>query len=346
MDFGLLMVIRNPAQWHRPEHQLYQEHINRAVRGEKLGFTHAWTSEHHFSPGAWSPSQFPILAAIAQRTERIRIGTYVLLVPFHNPIRAAEDAATVDVISNGRLDLGVGPGSHPFEFATFGVPFKQRRPRMYEGLEIIKKCLYEEEFSFKGKYWQFSNVRMTTKPVQRQVPIWVAAIGSKALAEAGAQGHNLASGGPPDPEKIYDKALTKAGHDPKKVQRGNLHIGHLAETDEKAWDEAESHMRYYIEWQVGMIKAQRALNPDAPVHAELELTVPPLGELRKTGRGPYAPAYVGSPETVIRKIEEDLKVRPMTQIIWCQGLPGQDSKVADRSVELFAREIIPHFKNR
>ncbi len=346
MDFGLLMVIRNPVEWHRPEHEVYRAHIDRTVMGERLGFTHAWTSEHHFSPGAWSPSQFPILTAIAARTEKIRLGTYVLLLPFHNPIRVAEDAATVDIISNGRLDLGVGPGSHPTEFATFGVPFKERRPRMYEGLEIVKKCFYEEEFSFEGKYWRFNNVRMTSKPVQKKLPIWVAAIGSKALAEAGAQGYNLASGGPPDLHGAYDNALTKAGHDPRKVQRANLHIGHLAETDEKAWDEAEPYMHYYLEWQVGMIRAQRALNPNTPIHAGTELKVPPLGELRKSGRGPYAPAFVGSPETVIKQLEDELKVIPMTQIIWCQGLPGQDPKQADRSVELFAKEVIPHFKHR
>ncbi len=344
MDFGLLLIVRNPDEWRRPDHEVYRAHIERVVKGEQLGFTHAWTSEHHFSPGGWSPSQFPILTAIAQRTEKIRLGTYVFLVPLHNPIRAAEDAATVDIISNGRLDLGVGPGSHPMEFATFGIPFRERRPRMYEGLEIIEKCFYEPGFSYKGRFWNFENVQMTTRPVQKRVPIWIAAIGPKALAEAGARGYNLASGGPGDVQKIYENALRKAGHDPKNFQRANLHIGHLAETDEKAWDEAEPHLRYYIEWQVGMVKAQRALNVDR--YHQIDLNVPALGELRKTGRGPYTQAYVGSPETVIRQLEAELKEHPYTQIIWSQGLPGQDPRVADRSIELFAKEVIPHFKNR
>ena len=344
MDFGLLLIIRNPDEWRRPDHEVYRAHIDRVVKGERLGFTHAWTSEHHFSPGGWSPSQFPILTAIAQRTEKIRLGTYVFLVPLHNPIRAAEDAATLDIISNGRLDFGVGPGSHPVEFATFGVPFRERRPRMYEGLEIIERCFYEREFSFKGRYWQFENVRMTTKPLQQRVPIWIAAIGPKALQEAGRRGYNLASGGPADLQKIYESSLRQAGHDPGNFQRANLHIGHLAETDEKAWDEAEPHMRYYIEWQVGMINAQQALSA-RNIHT-IDPTVPPLGELRRTGRGPYTQAYVGSPETVIRQLEEELKVHPLTQIIWSQGLPGQDPRHADRSVELFAKEVIPHFRNR
>jgi len=344
MDFGLLLIARNPEEWSRPDHEVYQSHIKRVVKGEKLGFTHAWTSEHHFSPGAWSPSQFPILTAIAQRTEKIRLGTYVFLVPLHNPIRAAEDAATVDIISNGRLDLGVGPGSHPLEFATFGVPFKERRPRMYEGLEIMQRCFYDPVFSFKGRYWNFDEVRMTTRPVQKRVPIWVAAIGPQALEEAGARGYHLASGGPADVQKIYDQSLRNAGHDPKNFQRANLHIGHLARTDAKAWDEAEPHLRYYIEWQVGMIKAQYEINA-RNIH-QVDLTVPALGELRKSGRGPYTQAYVGSPETVIKQLEAELKVHPLTQIIWSQGLPGQDPKQADRSIELFAKEVIPHFRDR
>jgi len=114
-----------------------------------------------------------------------RIRTFVL--PFHNPVRVAEVAATVDIISGGRLELAVGPGSDPNDYATFGVPIRQRRPRMHEGLEIIQKCFNEEEFSFKGKYWNLENVRMTPKLVQRPLPLWVAAMFPKAIEEAGAK---------------------------------------------------------------------------------------------------------------------------------------------------------------
>jgi alkanesulfonate monooxygenase SsuD/methylene tetrahydromethanopterin reductase-like flavin-dependent oxidoreductase (luciferase family) len=346
MKFGLLMVIRNPDEWRRPEHEVYQAHINRIVMGEKLGFTHAWTSEHHFTSGGWSPSQFLILSAIAQRTEHIRLGTYILVAPFHNPVRAAEDAATVDILSNGRFDLGIGPGSDPREFAAFGVPFKERRPRMYECLDIMKKCFYEDTFSFKGRFWEFNNVRMTTKPVQKQIPVYVAAIGEKALAEAGSQGYHLAGGGPPDQHGIYQAALRKAGHDPKNFHRIGLHLGHIAETTEKAWDQSERYLHYYVTYMVGMINAQRAVGPKSVVNVDTVLTVPPVGELRKAGAGPYGKAYIGSPEDVIKMIEEELKVNPLTEIGWSEGLPGQDPRDADRSVELFAKEVMPHFKNR
>jgi alkanesulfonate monooxygenase SsuD/methylene tetrahydromethanopterin reductase-like flavin-dependent oxidoreductase (luciferase family) len=340
------MLIRNPPKFRRPDNEVYKAHIDRAVRGEQLGFSHVWTSEHHFSEGAWSPSQFPILAAIAARTSRIRVGTYVLLMPLHNPIRAAEDAATIDVISNGRLDLGVGPGGRPTEHATFRIPFKQRRSRMYEGLEILEKCFYEESFSYEGKHWSFANVQMTTKPVQKRVPIWIAAIGPKALAEAGSRGCHLAGGGPPDRQKIYDTALSNAGYDPKNFMRANLHIGHIAETTDKAWDEAGPYMQEYIAWQLRMNAETRALGLRNNVQNESEDVVPSLKEIRETSRGPYASAYVGSPEHVIRMLEDELTVNPMTQIIWSMGLPGQSPQQANRSVELFAKEVIPHFRAR
>jgi len=184
----MIMMYRNPPQWSRPVQELYRDLLDLCVLAEELGIDHLWTSEHHFHEDGWSPSQFPILAAIAARTRRIRIGTFVLLLPFHNPIRVAEDAATVDIISGGRLDLAVGPGSDPNDYAIFGVPMKQRRPRMHEGLEIIRKCLNQDEFSFKGKYWNFENVRMTPKPVQSPLPLWVAAMFPKSDRRSRCEG--------------------------------------------------------------------------------------------------------------------------------------------------------------
>jgi alkanesulfonate monooxygenase SsuD/methylene tetrahydromethanopterin reductase-like flavin-dependent oxidoreductase (luciferase family) len=342
VEFGAIMMFRNPPQWHRPVQEVYRDFFDLCVLAEGLGFDHLWTSEHHFHEDGWSPSQFPILATIAAQTRRIRIGTFVLLLPFHNPIRVAEDAATVDIISNGRFDLAVGPGSDPNDYATFGVPMRQRRPRMHEGLQIIKHCLNEDEFSFKGKYWNFSNVRMTPKPVQKPLPLWVAAIFPKAVEEAGANGYHLASAPPAALQKVYDDALRKAGHDPQKFQRAGLHVGHLAATHEKAWDECEAHLQWHMKIH---FKAMAAAENESFTRGQ-DMTIPPLGELRKTGRGPYGPAYVGTPDEVIGMLEEELKTCPMTQLIFSMDMPGMDPRHMRSSLELFAREVIPHFRNR
>jgi alkanesulfonate monooxygenase SsuD/methylene tetrahydromethanopterin reductase-like flavin-dependent oxidoreductase (luciferase family) len=128
--------------------------------------------------------------------------------------------------------------------------------------------------------------------------------------------------------------------------RANLHIGHIAETTDKAWDEAGPYMQEYIAWQLRMNAETRALGLRNNVQNESEDVVPSLKEIRETSRGPYASAYVGSPEHVIRMLEDELTVNPMTQIIWSMGLPGQSPQQADRSVELFAKEVIPHFRAR
>jgi alkanesulfonate monooxygenase SsuD/methylene tetrahydromethanopterin reductase-like flavin-dependent oxidoreductase (luciferase family) len=96
-----------------PLPDLYRDHLEEAVLAEELGFDCVWVSEHHFSPDCWNPAPFAFLGAIAARTERVRIGTYVLLLPLHNPVRVAEDVAVLDNISRGRVDLGVGVGSSP-----------------------------------------------------------------------------------------------------------------------------------------------------------------------------------------------------------------------------------------
>jgi alkanesulfonate monooxygenase SsuD/methylene tetrahydromethanopterin reductase-like flavin-dependent oxidoreductase (luciferase family) len=130
MDFGILLPFRNPSQWHQPITEVYDEHLQEAVLAEELGYDHVWTTEHHFYDDAWSPSLLPILSAIAQRTSRIRLGTFIIILPFHHPVRVAEDAATVDILSKGRLDLGVGQGYVVSEFESFGIPRSQRGGRV------------------------------------------------------------------------------------------------------------------------------------------------------------------------------------------------------------------------
>ena len=126
MDFGLHMPFRNPPIWHRPYADLYAEHLTHIERAEELGYDTVWLTEHHFSEDGYSPSLIPIASAIAARTQRIRIGTAVLLTSFHHALRLAEDAALVDILSNGRFDLGLGAGYGQVEFDGYGVRMSDR----------------------------------------------------------------------------------------------------------------------------------------------------------------------------------------------------------------------------
>jgi alkanesulfonate monooxygenase SsuD/methylene tetrahydromethanopterin reductase-like flavin-dependent oxidoreductase (luciferase family) len=175
-----------------------------------------WTTEHHFYDDAWSPSLLPILAAIAQRTSRIRLGTFIIILPFHHPVRVAEDAATVDILSKGRLDLGLGQGYVVSEFESFRIPRRERAGRLEEGSELIRRCFTEENFSFSGKFYPMENVNLTPKPLQKPCPpIWIAAMAEKSVTRAARLRFHLAGSGGTDLQRFYDSALQRFGRDPK-----------------------------------------------------------------------------------------------------------------------------------
>jgi len=132
-----------------------------------------------------------VLAAIAQYTSRIRLGTLVLLTPFYEPVRLSEDIATLDILSNGRLDIAFGTGSIGFEFETFRVDPRERTGRMWETMQIVRRSFGEEEFDHQGKYFKIPHIRQTTKPVQDPFPIWYGGFGPKNLERAGREGYHV-----------------------------------------------------------------------------------------------------------------------------------------------------------
>src|SRR5438445_7012939 len=156
--FGLWYDFRNPAQWRQPADRLYRETLDQIAWGETHGFDDVWLSEHHFIEDGYLPSILPIAAAIGARTKRIRIASGVLLMPFHNPVRLAEDIAVVDIISGGRFELGVGVGFKLEEFDSFGVSFRERGSRTNESLDIIRRLLSGETVTSKSDFFNFTNI--------------------------------------------------------------------------------------------------------------------------------------------------------------------------------------------
>ena len=138
LRFGLWYSLRNPAQWQRPYAEIYAETLKQIAWAETIGYDDVWLTEHHFCEDGHAPSILPIAAAVAATTKRLRIGTSVLLLPLHHPVRVAEDAATIDILSNGRFDLGVGIGYRLEEFAGLGLTRADRASRVDEGIEIIR----------------------------------------------------------------------------------------------------------------------------------------------------------------------------------------------------------------
>jgi len=137
LGYGLITCQRYPGD-PRSDRDLYREAVELAVEAERLGFDSVWLSEHHFVDDAYMPSLLPVAAAIAARTERVEIGTALVLAPLHDPLRLAEDAATVDLLSGGRLVLGLGLGWRKEEFEGFGVPPADRRRRLVGAVEALR----------------------------------------------------------------------------------------------------------------------------------------------------------------------------------------------------------------
>jgi len=144
---------------------------------EQLGFASVWLAEHHFHPFGGLFSATPVIgAAIAQRTMTIRIGTAVVLLPYHNPIRVAEDYATLDCLSQGRLEFGIGHGFVKWEALTFGIPLDELRERFQENLEVILRAWGEPVLNHKGRFHEYRGVEVWPRPLQEPYPtVWMAA---------------------------------------------------------------------------------------------------------------------------------------------------------------------------
>lgn len=192
MDFTLLNAVRNRTENPYPLREVYADYIGDAVLGEELGFAGSWYGEHHFRECRWTGSPILVATAVASRTGHLRVGTSVALLPFHDPRRLAEDVAIADIISGGRFDFGIGPGSQYEEFRTFGIDPREMNMRMWESIDWILRAFAEEgEFSHKGRFYDIPDMTFTTKPVQDPVPVWYGGSGPRNLARAAERGSHL-----------------------------------------------------------------------------------------------------------------------------------------------------------
>jgi alkanesulfonate monooxygenase SsuD/methylene tetrahydromethanopterin reductase-like flavin-dependent oxidoreductase (luciferase family) len=153
------------------EAQRYRDILAQIDLGDELGFDTVWLGELHFSR-AFSilASPLMVLAAAAQRTRRIRLGTAVTLLPMHNPVKIAEDAATADILSGGRLEFGVGRGTAPLHYAGYGIPQDESRERFDEALDFVVGAWTEERFSYRGKFFRADGLTVIPRPVQQPHP--------------------------------------------------------------------------------------------------------------------------------------------------------------------------------
>ena len=331
--FGMWYDFRNPPAWKRPYDHLYNEIIDQIVWGEENGFDDIWLSEHHFIEDGYSPSLLPIAAAIASRTKKIHIGTSVVLLPFHNPVRMAEDAATVDVISGGRFELGVGVGYKVEEFESFAISSKERGARTNEGLEIIRRLWEGETLTFEGKYYTVTKAKLTPEPIQQpRPPIWVGGFTPPALRRAAKYGDGYIGVGPlKEAYERYVTALEKVGKSTTDIRLAGGYFWLIPSEDpDKTWNEAAEHVRYqvnaYAEWSE---KAGMPLFPK----------VPDTDALRESGL-----FQVVDVDTCIQMIRDYALETPLTHYYSWTLPPGLPASWIQPHLELFTGKVIPAFR--
>jgi alkanesulfonate monooxygenase SsuD/methylene tetrahydromethanopterin reductase-like flavin-dependent oxidoreductase (luciferase family) len=327
MQFGLLYDFRNPAEWRIPNERLYAQTIEQMVLAEQLGFDSVWISEHHFLDDGYCPSLLAVAAHVAARTSRVRIGTSVLLLPFHDPLRVAEDAATVDILSGGRLDLGVGLGYRSEEFEVFGFPRRQRPSRFEENLTILRRALSGEPFTHEGRYRRIDlPIRVTPAPVQQPLPIWCAASSIPAAERAARERLHLTIRGSRDVYDAWANGLRELGEDVGAYQCVTRRSFYVTDDPERAWAEIAPHIVYqtraYEEWG----------------SAGLNATTDAADETERRARQTW---FIGSPADVIEQIRAYHARLPFTQLIGFGVPPGVEPEAMNSALERFAREVMP-----
>ncbi len=332
MQFSLLNAVRNHPDQAYALPDVYADYISDAVLAEELGFTRSWYGEHHFRPCQWTGSPLLVATAVAARTTALRVGTAVALLPFHDPRRLAEDAAILDVISGGRLDLGVGPGSQYEEFRTFGVDPSEMIGRSWESIDWIRRAFTEPgQFSHAGRFYDIPDMTFTTKPVQDPVPVWWGGMGPANLRRSAERGFDLIA-----PFNAgYDHALEAAGRNPADHQVA-LMIPVFVDADaDRAWEIAGPGLEYFVNFY----QLRRNLQGE-PAPAEARVTV----DMLRSGNAGFWFAAVGTPDDVIaqlRPVVAGQRLGRCTELALQLRQAGMSTADTHRGMHLFADEVMP-----
>ncbi|HEX3088386.1 MAG TPA: LLM class flavin-dependent oxidoreductase [Ilumatobacteraceae bacterium] len=331
MQYALINGVRNHPDAAYALQDVYSDYISDAVLAEEIGFSSTWYGEHHFRECQWTGSPMMLAAAVAARTERIRVGTSVVLLPFHDPIRVAEDAAIADILSNGRFDLGVGPGSQYEEFVTFGKDPAEMNQRSWEMVDWIQRAFTETSmFSHSGRFYDIPDMTFTTKPVQQPLPMWWGGMGPMNLKRAAERGMNLIA-----PFNAgYDAALEACGRNPADYQVSVMVPVCVADTADKAWEIAGPGIEYFVNFY----QMRKNLQGE-PAPAEARVTQ----EMLRSGNAGFWFAAVGTPDDVIGKLRPfvDGHLGRITQLALQMRQPGMSNADTHKSMRMFAHEVIP-----
>ena len=313
----------------------YRDALEEVTRAEGLGFDSAWMEEHHSVPDHYWPSPLPVLAGFATRTSRLMLGTDILVAPFYHPVRLAEDVALLDLMSGGRITLGIAIGYKPDEFGLYGAEIEKRGARFEEQLAIMKGLWTEERLDFKGRYYSIEG-RLEPKPLTKpHPPVWIGGWGELALKRAATLADNWIPGPTADltrlvaGKKTFLENRRAAGRAEPVTEWPLTRDVIIADTDRQAREIAEAHIMvaYRKEYAGGW----RHLFIDASIATDLDR----LMEDR---------FIIGGPDQCARQIRRFVEQYGMTHLICRLFFPSMPHAHIMRELELLSREVMPAFR--
>lgn len=348
MQFGFCYIPDYYEHLHGTYSAWYRRLLHEWGTADALGYDTLWIAEHRLAGYGFCST--PVVAqAIADRTEQIRIGTAVSLLAQRHPVLTAEDWATVDLLSGGRLNFGIGRGIFAYDFATVGVPSSESRERFQEAWEVIRRLWTEEGVTHRGRFWSFEEHTLGPRPLQKPMPpVFVACIATPdSYRWAGEHGCHLmvapfllkSTAQQAEYLALYREALAKAGHDPSEFQvLGNYHLA-LVE-DERQSAEVDGHIFRYLDF-LNSIQTNQKQHLDSKEYAAYEsgeTLWKDAQELRDNR------AVVGTPQQCVEKIGELSEACGLTGWMFHINYGGAPHERVIDQMHLFAEEVMPKFQ--
>lgn len=334
MKFGVGLIT---GQIHpddnRSTTEIYDDVVEISKLVEEVGLNSVWVSEHHFAEDGYMSGIMPTLGSLASVTEDIQLGTFVVLAPLHDAVRLSEDAATVDLLSNGRLILGVAIGYHDLEFKGFGVPKEERVNRLIDSINVLRGAWGEGSLGYDPAYHDISpNITVTPKP-EDKIPIVLGGLAKPAVERAARLGDGWAAGEVLTLEDL-EKRRSHIKHirDSKDCEDDFEFIvaqhGFIGDSKEDAWERMRDSYLYverkYAEWSEG--KSVDQLSPER------------IKELKNK-------AVIGTPDEVAHEIKRYKRVfEGDLHFIFRCWYPGMDSEEIVKCIKRYSDEVVPQLK--
>jgi alkanesulfonate monooxygenase SsuD/methylene tetrahydromethanopterin reductase-like flavin-dependent oxidoreductase (luciferase family) len=349
MQFGIFYIV----QWHesRTQAQALREALEQIELADQLGLDEVWLGEHHFSRHGLLSGLFSFAGHVAARTKRIRIGTAVSVLPFHNPIVVAEEAAMLDILSGGRLHFGVGSGYQRQEFDGLGINIDESRARFREAVEVLTSAWTEERLTYHGQFTNVDDLWIIPKPLQKpHPPLYIAVSTSPASVEyAASRNIQVIVGGPTDimgqaPQvvQLWREQMEKYGHAHAHIHPPVSKSIYVAPTLEEANTDPIGREDFSLKIlaQIGS-----PLSKDGRIPPGYETWANRQQDRARALDPGHAglPPLRGTPEVVSERLKM-VQEQGIQHIFGSFGFPGLPHEKVMRSIEMFATQVMPHFR--